>query len=123
MIRTQNSPASDTGDRIAAQVLLGQVAAVHHGLERVWVYGGHTGGLAGYCQATLALVLAIVKRSDDMRGFVVLPTRWIVEARHTRPGQHGWACSRSNCRTSHTARRRLLLAGVRGSVACPARHG
>ena len=25
------------------------------------------------------MVLAIVKRSDDMRGFVVLPKRWIVE--------------------------------------------
>lgn len=29
--------------------------------------------------ATFALVLAIVKRSDDRRGFVVLPKRWIVE--------------------------------------------
>lgn len=30
-------------------------------------------------RTALALVLAIVKRSDDMRGFVVLPKRWIVE--------------------------------------------
>ncbi|WP_454340369.1 hypothetical protein [Streptomyces ambofaciens] len=29
--------------------------------------------------AAFALVLAIVRRSDDMRGFVVLPKRWIVE--------------------------------------------
>ncbi|MFL5992781.1 MAG: transposase [Streptomyces sp.] len=71
--------AADTGDRAAAQVLLRQVADSHHQLELVWVDGGYTGGLAEYCLATLALVLAIVKRSDDMRGFVVLPKRWIVE--------------------------------------------
>ncbi|MFD8212244.1 IS5 family transposase [Streptomyces sp. NPDC059697] len=71
--------AADTGDRIAAQVLLGQVADVHHRLELVWADGGYTGSLVEHCLATLALVLAIVKRSDDMRGFVVLPKRWIVE--------------------------------------------
>lgn len=41
--------------------------------------GGCTGPLVAYCLTTLALILAIVKRSDDMRGFVVLPKRWIVE--------------------------------------------
>jgi transposase len=41
--------------------------------------GGHTGSLVEHCLAAFALVLAIVKRSDDMRGFVVLPKRWIVE--------------------------------------------
>jgi transposase len=71
--------AADTGDRIAAQVLLGQVADVHHRLELVWADGGYTGSLVEHCLARLALVLAIVKRSDDIRGFVVLPKRWIVE--------------------------------------------
>jgi transposase len=71
--------AADTGDRTAAQALLGQVADVHHRLELVWADGGYTGSLVEYCLATFALVLAIVKRSDDMRGFVVLPKRWIVE--------------------------------------------
>jgi transposase len=71
--------AADTQDRAAAQVLLAQVAAAHHLLVLVWADGGCTGSLVEYCRATLALVLAIVKRSDDMRGFVVLPKRWIVE--------------------------------------------
>ncbi|MEV0643528.1 IS5 family transposase [Streptomyces sp. NPDC050619] len=71
--------AADVGDRTAAQVLLRQVADVHHRLELVWADGGYTGSLVEYCLATFALVLAIVKRSDDMRGFVVLPKRWIVE--------------------------------------------
>lgn len=71
--------AADTGDRTAAQVLLRQVADGHHQLELIWADGGYTGSLVEYCLAALALVLAIVKRSDDMRGFVVLPKRWIVE--------------------------------------------
>ncbi|MET7609452.1 IS5 family transposase [Streptomyces avermitilis] len=71
--------AADVGDRTAAQVMLGQVTDVHHRLELVWADGGYTGSLVEYCLATFALVLTIVKRSDDMRGFVVLPKRWILE--------------------------------------------
>ncbi|MFD3590700.1 IS5 family transposase [Streptomyces sp. NPDC058683] len=71
--------AADTGDRTAARVLLVQVADVHHRLELVWADGGYTGSLVAHCLTTLTLVLAIVKRNDDMRGFTVLPKRWIVE--------------------------------------------
>jgi transposase len=71
--------AADTGDGAAAQVLLHQVAGAHHQPALIWADGGYTGSLVEYCLATFALVLAIVKRSDDMRGFVVLPKRWIVE--------------------------------------------
>ncbi|WP_416070853.1 hypothetical protein [Streptomyces sp. ME08-AFT2] len=61
------------------QELLLQVADVHHRLELVWADGGYTCGLVAHRLTTPALVLAIVKRSDDMRGFVVLPERWIVK--------------------------------------------
>ena len=71
--------AADVGDRTAAQVLLEQTADAHHRLAFVWADGGYTGSLVEYCLTTFALVLAIVKRSDDMRGFVVLPRRWVVE--------------------------------------------
>jgi transposase len=71
--------AADVGDRAAAQVLLARVAGAHDRLALIWADGGYTGSLVEHCLATLALVLAIVKRSDDMRGFVVMPKRWIVE--------------------------------------------
>ncbi|MFG2848839.1 transposase, partial [Kitasatospora sp. NPDC048296] len=71
--------AADVGDRAAAQVLLAQVVAAHHLLALIWADGGYTGSLAEHCLTAFALVLAIVKRSDDMRGFVVLPKRWIVQ--------------------------------------------
>ncbi|MFJ2954657.1 transposase [Streptomyces sp. NPDC087270] len=70
---------ADTGDRAAAQTLLARVTEAHHRLEMVWADGGYTGGIITHCLTALALVLAIVKRSDDMRGFAVLPKRWIVE--------------------------------------------
>ncbi|MGP3991764.1 IS5 family transposase [Streptomyces sp. 3N207] len=70
---------ADIGDHAAAQVLLEQVAGAHHRLALVWADGGYTGSLVEYCLATLALVLAIIKRSDDVEGFVVVPKRWIVE--------------------------------------------
>lgn len=71
--------SANVGDRAAAQVLLHQVADAHHLLALVWADGGYTGSLVEYCLVTFALVLAVVKRSDDTRGFVVLPKRWIVE--------------------------------------------
>ncbi|AIA01448.1 Tn5741 family transposase [Streptomyces noursei] len=71
--------AADTGDRTAAHVLLEQVADAHHRLALVWADGGYTGSLVEHCLTALALVLAVVKRSNNMRGFVVLPKRWIVE--------------------------------------------
>jgi transposase len=40
---------------------------------------GNTGSLVEHCLAALALVLHVVKRSDNRKGFVVLPRRWIVE--------------------------------------------
>ncbi|MER7952645.1 transposase [Streptomyces sp. NPDC096079] len=51
----------------------------NHLLALVWADGGYAGSLVEYSLAVLAVVLAIVKRSDDMRGFVVLPKRWTVE--------------------------------------------
>ncbi len=79
VIDSQSVKADAVGDCTAAQVLLHQVADTHHRLGLFWADGGYTGSLLEYCLVAFAPVLAIVKRSDDMRGFVVLPKRWIVE--------------------------------------------
>ncbi len=55
------------------------MADAHHRLALVWADRGCTGSLVEHCLAAFALVLAIVKRSDGMCGFVVLPKRWIVK--------------------------------------------
>ena len=48
-------------------------------MVRLWADGGYAGRLVDWVREQAGWDLAIVKRSDDMRGFVVLPKRWIVE--------------------------------------------
>ena len=46
----------------------------------VWADGGYAGQLLEWVKGKeWGWVLEIVKRSDNMQGFVVLPHRWIVE--------------------------------------------
>ncbi|MFJ9846107.1 transposase [Kitasatospora sp. NPDC101155] len=92
--------AADVGDRAAAQLLRAQVAVAHHRLALVWADGGYAGSLVEYSLTALALVLAIVKRTDDMRGFVVLPKRWIVVRGRSRcrcGSRRRWTRTCSRC--------------------------
>ena len=45
----------------------------------VWADGGYAGRLVAWAAAVLAVTVTVVKRSDNLRGFVVLPRRWVVE--------------------------------------------
>ncbi|MEV4974688.1 IS5 family transposase [Streptomyces scopuliridis] len=71
--------AANIGDRDAATGLLTRLRRLHRDITLVWADGGYTGGLVGWCRDKLALTLEIVKRTDDMTGFVVLPRRWVAE--------------------------------------------
>lgn len=70
--------AANIGDREAAVGLLTRLRALHRDICLVWADGGYTGSLIDWARHKLALALEIVKRTDDMEGFVVLP-RWVVE--------------------------------------------
>uniref|UniRef100_A0AAU2UW24 IS5 family transposase n=1 Tax=Streptomyces sp. NBC_00003 TaxID=2903608 RepID=A0AAU2UW24_9ACTN len=71
--------AGDVTDRQAARVMLPQLRARFRKITMVWADGGYTGRLVTWAKGKLQLTLEIVKRSDDMTGFVVLPRRWVVE--------------------------------------------
>ncbi|WP_329193629.1 IS5 family transposase [Streptomyces sp. NBC_01435] len=71
--------AANIGDRDAAAGLLARLRRLHRDITLVWADGGYTGGLVDWCRDKLALTLEIVKRTDDMTGFVVLPRRWVAE--------------------------------------------
>jgi putative transposase len=67
-------------DRDGAQMLFSQVRQVLSRLQKVWadaIYAGPQ--LDDWVKAKCHWVLEIVKRTDDMKGFVVLPKRWVVE--------------------------------------------
>ncbi|MFG3662602.1 IS5 family transposase, partial [Streptomyces sp. NPDC047706] len=71
--------AANVTDRQAACVMLPRLRARFHKIGLVWADGGYTGRLVTWAKEKLQLTLEIVKRSDDMKGFVVLPRRWCVE--------------------------------------------
>ena len=48
-------------------------------LRLLWADGGYAGQLIAWVQATHQWLLTIIKRSDDARGFQLLPRRWVVE--------------------------------------------
>lgn len=48
-------------------------------MERVWADGGYAGKLIAWVCSFCQWVLEIVKRSDDVKGFKLLPKRWVVE--------------------------------------------
>ncbi len=51
-------------------------------LALIWAAGGYAGRLVRLLdrhRPSLGWALQVVKRTDDMKGFVVLPKRWIVE--------------------------------------------
>jgi putative transposase len=70
---------ADIQDRDGAKLLFEKVKARFPRLQLIWADGGYAGKLVAWVQRVCHWVLAIVKRSDDVKGFVVLPHRWIVE--------------------------------------------
>jgi len=71
--------AASVQDRDAAKLVLGTARTKMTRLQRVWADGGYAGQLVDWTRTECGWTLEIVKRSDDVKGFVVLPHRWIVE--------------------------------------------
>ncbi|MFI6586044.1 IS5 family transposase [Embleya sp. NPDC050493] len=72
--------AADVTDRCAARTLLARLAGgLLRKIRRVWADGSYTGDLVDWADEHLDIALTVVKRTDDMHGFVVLPRRWVVE--------------------------------------------
>jgi transposase len=66
-------------DRDGAKPLLQLLAASFQRIRLVWADGGHAGKLLAWASETSPLSVQIVKRSDDVTGFVALPRRWADE--------------------------------------------
>ena len=71
--------AASVQDRDGARLVLARLVGRFPRLELIWADGGYAGQLVEWVAAMLGWTLAIVKRADDLRGFRVLPKRWIVE--------------------------------------------
>jgi putative transposase len=71
--------AASVQDRDGAKPVLAKLLGRYPRLELIWADGGYAGQLVEWVRSMLGWTLAIVKRTDDLRGFRVLPKRWIVE--------------------------------------------
>ena len=71
--------AANIQDRDGAKLVLALLKGRFGRLKLIWADGGYAGQLIEWTRKLRRWVLEIVKRSDDMAGFMVLPKRWIVE--------------------------------------------
>jgi transposase len=66
-------------DRDAAHRLLTALTGRFSTISLVWADGGYAGRLLIWATKVLHLTVEVVKRTDDVKGFKVLPRRWVVE--------------------------------------------
>ena len=78
--------AASVQDRDAGHRLLALLRERFSTITLTWADGGYAGRLVTWATAVLALGVTVVKRTDDVAGFVVLPRRWVVER------TFGWLC-------------------------------
>jgi transposase len=78
-------------DRDAGHRLLTTLRARFATIGHIWADGGYAGRLASWAKTVLAFTVEIVKRTDDLTGFAVLPRRWVVER------TLGWISKKRRC--------------------------
>lgn len=71
--------AADIQDRDGAKLVFKRMRKYFKRLKLIWADGGYAGKLIAFVNRYYDCILEIVKRSDDLKGFKVLPKRWIVE--------------------------------------------
>ena len=72
---------ADMPERAGARTLLSRILKTYTWLRKMWVDGGYTGPeFAQWVKGQRPnLEVDVVKRSDEVNGFEVLPRRWVVE--------------------------------------------
>jgi len=66
-------------DREGAKEVFEKIKTDLPRLELVWADGGYAGKLVEWVKCECGWILEIVKRTDDVKGFKLLPRRWVVE--------------------------------------------
>jgi len=66
-------------DRAGAVLVFDQLIHLFPFIRLVWADGGYTGQLVSSAKHCWGFVLEIIKRTDDLKGFQLLPRRWVVE--------------------------------------------
>ncbi len=70
---------ADTPEREGGEDVLIEMKGLYRRLKRLWADGGFSGDDFAQTARRLGRDVEVVRRSDDVKGFTVLPKRWIVE--------------------------------------------
>ena len=71
--------AANLQDRDGSKLVFRKFKKSGSSLKLIWADGGYAGKLISWVRRVCKCKLEIVKRSDDIKGFKVLPRRWVVE--------------------------------------------
>lgn len=71
--------AAGEQDRDGAKYVFWRVRKKFEGLKLVWADGGYAGQLVEWVGVFCKVVLQIVRRDENQKGFVLLARRWVVE--------------------------------------------
>lgn len=83
--------AAHIQDRDGAHRLLVALRARFSTIAHIWADGGYAGRLLPWAKKALSYTVEVVKRTDKISGFVVLPRRWVVER------TFGWITKHRRC--------------------------
>ena len=72
-----------TSDRTAGRDVLAEARRRHPDLALAWADGGYANAvddsLIAWAMENTGIEVVVVKRTDDVKGFRVLPRRWVIE--------------------------------------------
>lgn len=71
--------AASIQDRDGAKLVFKRTRTWFTKLKLIWADGGYAGKLIAWVNTHCPYKLEIVKRTDDLKGFKLLPHRWVVE--------------------------------------------
>ncbi len=95
--------AGNIQDRDGARLVMAKLLGAFPRLKLIWADGAYAGKLVEWAAAFGGWVLEIVRRTDDVKGFKLLPHRWVVErALSAVEGSGGWAGTGGTARTTST---------------------
>lgn len=107
--------SATVSDRAAGRDVLTQAKNRHRDLAKGWIDGGYANAvdssIISWAAQQLQIDLEVVKRSDDIKGFAVIPWRWVVERTNAWVSAHR-RCARDYERLTETSETMIDLAMI-----------
>lgn len=107
--------SATVSDRVAGRDVLAQAKDRHRDLAKGWIDGGYANAVDAsiitWAAQELQIDLEVVKRSDDVKGFAVIPWRWVVERTNAWVTAHR-RCARDYERLVETSETMIDLAMI-----------